>query len=459
VWKVFIIAAAVITTISLYPILDMDEAWYSSVSLRMAETGDWLIPNFNGEPFPTKPPLWFWITGFIFKLFGPSEWSARIGSLIFTLLTAYVLYIWHERRKVEAHLIYLSSLLPILVACVGRMDAPMVFFLTLAFFLGHRKKWAQAGLSLGLGILAKGPVVLVIWGISFLIYSILYDKRSVKGIILAGLISLAVGGSWFILLYMKGMEEVVEHFILHENIERVKSGLEGHTGPIYYYIPVLILGVIPNLGRFFKSLSYWSDEKALPYIWFLTTIILFTVAETKLPHYILPAFPALALMMEKEREGLLDWLSGGILVLLPIFLMYHFREVLPSELKRGLFMSTFSILAIWGLSFYFKDLRKLYASFFALSLAILVLNPFKEFYPHYQAGIFAKERKLELTARKEALAPSTVFYYGKDIPVDGKGKWILSYEDEMKGYKVIFQKEGFSLYNGKWVKLRIFEKE
>ncbi|MCS7232781.1 MAG: glycosyltransferase family 39 protein [Synergistetes bacterium] len=458
-WKIIFLTVAIIATITLYPVLDMDEAWYSSVSLRMAKTGNWLIPNFNGEIFPTKPPLWFWITGGIFKLFGESEWGARIGSLIFTLLTAYLLYIWGERRKVEAHLIYLSSLLPVLIACVGRMDAPMVFFLTLAFFLGHRRRWTLAGISLGLGILSKGPVVLIIWGVSFLIYSILYDRKALKGIVLSGFLSILVGGSWFALLYLKGMEDVVKHFLLHENIERVKTGLEGHTGPLYYYIPVLLLGVIPNMGRLFKSLSYWNEENALFYIWFLTTMVMFTIAQTKLPHYILPAFPALALMMEREREGLIDWLSGGILILIPLFIMYYFKENLPGELKRGLFMSIFAILAVWGLSFYFKDLRRLISSLFALSLAILVLNPFKNFYPHYQAGLFAKEKGIELTAKREALAPSTVFYYGRDIPVNKEGKWILSYENEIKGYKVIFESEGFSLYNGKWVKLRIFEKQ
>lgn len=458
-WKIALITFAVIATISLYPVLDMDEAWYSSVSLRMVKTGDWIVPNFNGEPFPTKPPLWFWITALFFKLFGAGEWEARIGSVIFTLLTAYLLYIWYERRKVEAHLIYLSSLMPILVACVGRMDAPMVFFLTLAFLLGSKRRWALAGVSLGLGTLAKGPIVLAIWGISFLAYSIIYDRRALKGIALSGFLALLVGGSWFGLLYMRGMEDVVKHFLIRENIERLKTGLEGHTGPLYYYIPVLLLGVIPNLGRLFKSLSYWSEDNALFYIWFLTTIVFFTIAQTKLPHYILPAFPALALMMERERESLIDWLSGGILVLIPLFIMHYFRESLPGELKRGLFMSIFAILAVWGLSFYFKGLRRALSALFALSLVILVLNPFKEFYPHYQAGLFAKERGIELTARKEALAPSTVFYYGGDIPTNKEGKWILSYEDEIKGYKVVFEREGFSLYNGKWIKLRVFEKQ
>ena len=64
VLKISIIVIALAIAISVYPILDMDEAWYASVSLRMAKTGNWLIPNFNGTPFPTKPPLWFWITGF-----------------------------------------------------------------------------------------------------------------------------------------------------------------------------------------------------------------------------------------------------------------------------------------------------------------------------------------------------------------------------------------------------------
>ncbi len=457
--KIALITIALLVTISIYPILDMDEAWYSSVSLRMAKSGDWLVPNFNGEPFPTKPPLWFWLTGVTFKLFGPSEWGARIWSVIFTLLTAYVLYIWYERRKVESHLIYLSCLMPILVSSVGRMDSSMVFFLTLAFFLGQRERWLWAGVSLGLGMLTKGPVVVLIWGVSFLIYSLIYERRLIKGVILSGVISALVGGSWFGILYLKGMEDMVRHFLLHENIERLKSGLEGHTGPLYYYIPILLLGVIPNLGRFIKSLSSWSRDKSLFYIWFLTVFLLFTFSQTKLPHYILPLFPALAMMMERERESLWDWLSGGMLALIPFGILYILKGNLPGELKVKLFLSGLSILAVWGLSFYIKDLRISLSAIFALSLAILILNPFKEFYPHYQAGLFARKNCPELHATKDALAPSTVFYYGKDIPIKDGGKWILSYEESIKGYKKIFEREGFSLYNGKWVKLRIFERE
>lgn len=458
-WKVALITTLIVATTAIYPILDMDEAWYSSVSLRMAKTGEWLTPNFNGEPFPTKPPLWFWLTGITFKLLGPSEWTARIWSTLFTLLTAHLLYIWYERRRIEAHLIYLSSLMPVMISCVGRMDSPMVFSLTLAFLLGNRRRWFWAGLSLGMGILAKGPVVVAIWGISFLVYSLIYNRRLIKGIIFSVVISALVGGSWFGMLYLRGMEEMVKHFLLHENIERVRSGLEGHAGPIYYYIPVLLLGVSPNLGRFIKSLGSMNRDNALFFIWALTVFILFSVAQTKLPHYILPLFPAIAMIMEGERESLWDWLSGALIVLIPFGVFYILKENLPGELKTRLLLSGLFTLAIWGLSFYIRDLRRLLSAIFALSLAILVLNPFKEFYPHYKAGLFAKERCPELSSRREALAPSTVFYYGKDIPVDRESKWILSYEDDIPGYSKIFESEGFSLYNGKWVKLRIFERK
>ncbi len=456
VLKISVIVIALVMAISLYPILDMDEAWYASVSLRMAQTGNWLTPNFNGTPFPTKPPLWFWITGFTFKIFGPSEISARIWALLFTLFTAYLLRAWY--RKSKAHIIYLSCLMPILLACVGRMDSAMVFFLTLAFLLGYRKRWFWAGVALGVSVLAKGPVSVAIWGITFLIYALIYDRRVIKGIVLSGLIAVLIGGSWFAILYLKGMKDMVKYFLFHENLARIRTGLEGHTGPFYYYLPILLLGAVPNLGRMFKGLSYWSRDKALFYIWFLVVLVIFSIAKTKLPHYILPLYPALALIMEQERESFWDWLSGGILILIPLAIIHFLGGKLPEELKKGLFLSSFSVGVLWAVSLYLKGARVLLSTALALTLALLVLSPFKSFYPHYLAGVFARERCPELYSTRKALAPSTVFYYGKDIKIGEKGKWILSYQEEIPGYKKIFEREGFSLYNGKWVTLRIFEK-
>ena len=316
---------------------DRDETEYAQATLEMNQKGEWLIPTLEGEPFLEKPILLYWFTKISVLLFGANEFAFRFPSALFGVLTCLVTYgigkvLFNSSIGFFSGLIVATSFL--FIGCYRLLltDVYLVFFthLALLFYLFSKEKprkqfifLALAYLSLGIAVLAKGPIALYPIPI-FIFYEWYQGENKLGTHLLFSLLILLVTGPWFLYAwnFQKG---AASNFFWHENIARFLKGSEGHTHFILYHVPVLLLGFLPWSG-FLITAFYreWKEriargQKMDPKIflllsWAALLFIFFSISAHKLPHYLLPTLPVLACFLanywQKSKQLLLK-IAGG----------------------------------------------------------------------------------------------------------------------------------------------------
>jgi len=332
------------------PLWEEDEPKNAACSLAMLDSGDWIVPTFNGELRVEKPPLVNWIQLAGISLLGRNEAGVRIGSVVLTVGTC-LLSGWLGRLLAGPSVGLLTGL--IMASCVwtaigGRAatpDAPLVFCTTLAatiFAHGLRHRPTEPlslghatgiGLACGLAILAKGPVGLVLPLVSFAACRWCLDRGDSAGwlarigtasaatrLLLSGGVALAVALPWYLLVSIKTGGRWLEEFFFVHNVGRFAAPMEGHDGSLAYYPLVLAVGLFPwslvILAVPLHAVFLWkttptTSERRLPLAfagcWAAAWVGAFSLAGTKLPGYVWPAYPGLALL---TAMYLADWLDG-----------------------------------------------------------------------------------------------------------------------------------------------------
>lgn len=312
------------------PLSDRDEGEYAASVAEMRRSGDFLIPRLGGRLYLEKPILIFWLVAGSQYLFGQNEFAARLPSAVCAWLTV-LLLLWLVGRAggrpgwgvLSAAAFGLSPL----VVLVGRAvltDMPLTLFTTaslLCFFMASQKKghgdlgwYLSAWAGLGLGFLVKGPVALAVVLPPALIYSaltggFLYNLKRSR-LHWGALIYLAINLPWYGWAFYRLGQEFWQGFFVSQNLVRFSQVLLGHGGGLYYYLPVLLLGLFPfaalawppllsALRRDWRQARQAGPEqrlRLLAAISALWTLLLFSLAATKQINYILPAVPFLAIL-------------------------------------------------------------------------------------------------------------------------------------------------------------------
>jgi 4-amino-4-deoxy-L-arabinose transferase-like glycosyltransferase len=313
-----------------------DEPRYAWIARDMAETGDWVTPRLYGKPWFEKPPLFYWGAALSFKLLGVSETAARLPSAISALLATLALA-WLAWRLYGAETArWLLLLLPTTVAMIGfshaaATDMPFGGMLTIAMVsaavvLGltrnentpilRRSPWLALilfGFFLGLAVLAKGPGAIVLCGGAVFFWSF-FTKRWPDAFRLfhpAALVAFCVTAlPWYILCAGRN-PDFFRIFIIEHNFKRYLTPEFQHLQPFWFYAAVLLIAFLP-----WTALAVWSSvvgavelargrRLSANSLWFLTwglfCLIFFSIARSKLPGYILPAIPAMAVLMTHSR--------------------------------------------------------------------------------------------------------------------------------------------------------------
>jgi 4-amino-4-deoxy-L-arabinose transferase-like glycosyltransferase len=320
-----------LTGLGVAPLFDWDEAAHAEAAAEMMRSGNWLLPTVNGQPFYEKPALLFYLMSASFALFGENAFAARLPSALFTLATA--LFMRYTGRRLGlsetggfAALIYLSMLMPAMLAHTAILDAFLNFTMTvsiLEFFLWrHGARQGDALLSAfaaGIAVSVKGPV-----GAIIPVLVIILDRLTTRDLAaslrafpwLRGLIAFLAGAiPWYALVTLVHGAGFLKRFILLENLARFKTPMEGHSGGWHYYL----LALIPCALPWTAWLPWWTTRVALRrkeesgpdllsrscLVWTLSVVILFSFSGTKLPHYISIIYPALALGIAGQ------WLQQG----------------------------------------------------------------------------------------------------------------------------------------------------
>lgn len=340
-------------------LFDVDEGAFTEATREMLASGDWGHTTLNGADRFDKPIGVYWLQALSTSLWGLTEFGFRFPSAISgwiasLALAQFAFARWGTRAGITAGLIAATSLGPWAMARTATADALLGMFFVLIFLdlasaiLDHRL-WAgrRVALWMGLGMLVKGPVAIVLPAGTLFIYGLLHPKaRSLVFSLIrdfyAWTLFLTVSVPWYAYAYWRHGQAFIDGFILKHNVDRFVGSLEGHSGHWAYFLVALPVLWMPWSGLLLKSFSnirsQWQDEfLKLSWVWFAFVFCFFSIANTKLPHYLLYAEPAVCLLLTYAslKASVRTWLlSIGIALMgfvallgLPHYLKSHTLDI------------------------------------------------------------------------------------------------------------------------------------
>jgi 4-amino-4-deoxy-L-arabinose transferase-like glycosyltransferase len=327
-----------------------DEPRYAWIARDMQETGDWVTPRLYGKPWFEKPPLYYWSAAFSFKLFGVSETTARLPSAIAALLATLALAWLALRLYGPETARWLLLLLPTTLGMIGfshaaATDMPFAATLTIAMIFAtkllnlFRSSTQQTnsdaasptplrsftsftsstsftsfffGLFLGLATLAKGPAALILSGGAVILWAA-FTKRwrdAFRCLHPAAIASFCLTAlPWYILCARRN-PDFFRVFIIEHNFNRFLTPQFQHIQPFWFYIPILLVAFLPWTLVLFWSLLFGtlrylpvrrpSPQTILLLTWPFFCLLFFSLSKSKLPGYLLPAIPAIGLILARS---------------------------------------------------------------------------------------------------------------------------------------------------------------
>ncbi len=307
-----------------------DEGRYAALALEMARSGDWVTPRLNGVLYFEKPALQYWIGALSFQVFGISEFSARFwpgaAGFLTLLATAFTAArLWGRDAGVRALAITASMTWIIGNSHFLTLDAGLTLFLTLTlcgFLLGQdttsklpvQRRWmVLAWAAMACAVLSKGLVGIVIPGSTLVLASLVSRDFGVWRRLqwgTGGALFFVIAVPWFVIVSLRN-PGFAEFFFIHEHFARYLTNVHHREGSWWYYLPVLFAGMLPWTGGLF-----WLTKRSAPksgqqeplarasvgvrnllLTWAGFVFVFFSASGSKLPSYILPMFPALALLL------------------------------------------------------------------------------------------------------------------------------------------------------------------
>ena len=320
-----------------------DEGRYAEIAREMHASGDFVTPRLSGLKYFEKPPLQYWVTAVGFSALGVHDWSARLPAALFGWLAVLAVGVAGARISDRATGLSSAAMLAGMAWPVGlghflTLDAVLSGWLALALssFLvaqadaaGARRAWMLAAWVATAGaVLTKGLVGLVVPAGALVLYSIVAgDWRVWRRLsLLPGAVALLVlCAPWFVAVSARN-PEFAHFFFVHEHVERFLTTEHQREGAWWYFVPLLLLGLVPWTGVVVFGARATAHEtrrtaegfawRRFALAWALFVFLFFSVSGSKLPSYILPLFPAAALLMgwRIERLSPSAWrvLLGGI---------------------------------------------------------------------------------------------------------------------------------------------------
>ena len=300
-----------------------DEGRYAEISREMAASGDWITPRLNGIKYFEKPPLHYWASAVAFAVWGVHEWTARLWSALTGVLGIAVA--WYAGKRLFGSqagwytaAVLGSSLMYVAVGHLNTLDMGFTLFLfaaLCAFLLGQRDQasahenaiWMHAAwAAMAAAVLTKGLAGVVIPAATLVLYTLVQrDWRPWRRLhLITGLLLfLAIAAPWFALVSIRN-PEFAWFFFVHEHLLRYITTIHQHVESWYYFPLLLVAGSLPWTGV--VADAAWRARKAEPaatfqvhrflLIWCAFVLLFFSASGSKLPPYILPLFPAAALL-------------------------------------------------------------------------------------------------------------------------------------------------------------------
>lgn len=331
-------------------LFDVDEGAFSEATREMLTRGDYVTTWLNGAPRFDKPILTYWLQAASVRAFGLNEFALRLPSAL--ACTAWIVGLVAFTRQVSnnatgfaAGFIGATALGVSLIGRGATADALLNLFLALAMFDIYRHLLAprvryrrRVWLWMALGVLTKGPVALLIPGaVSLIVFALRGQWRSWVAAVrdpVCWMVLLTVAGPWYWLEYQQQGQAFIDGFFLRHNVERFAQPLQGHDGWVLYYVPVALLLVLPYTGLFLRLLrsAFVLRPAALDtflWCWFLFVLVFFSLARTKLPHYLIYGITPLFVLMARHRYAM----EARLLAFGPPMLLLALIALLPLLLR------------------------------------------------------------------------------------------------------------------------------
>jgi len=450
-----------------------DEPRYAAIARAMSETHDWITPRLWGTPWFEKPVLYYWAAGIAMRIFGVGEFAARLPSALAALLAVFAVT-WTALRSYGAGAAwYASLLLPTSVAIIGfsRAASPDMLFaglltaaMAIAYEMLQRPRPGPLlqiafGIFLGAAVLAKGPAAVILAGGATLAWAVLSRQwhaplRFLHPLIIGVFCVTAL--PWYVLCALRN-PSFLHVFIWQHNFERYLTPVFEHRQPFWFFVPVFLVGTLPWLPLLFtglgeairkKSFATHLDSPALFILcWSLFTLFFFSLSQSKLPGYVLPAFPPAIVLVaahlarqvaKKTRTAKTVIASVGIVF--PVVLAmgraqlhrpHVFGIVSPGNLERGIGVILLTALAggalVVALALYCHWNRAIGAVAGTVVVLLLVANHF--ILPALDLSISARPTATGLINSFSATSDDVAvfqlpraykyglnYYFGKDLP-------------------------------------------
>jgi len=312
-----------------YPLINPDEGRYSDIARHMLETGNYITPMFNGIPFLDKPILFFWIQTFFIRLFGINEWALRLWPItiatfgcVFTYITGRRLF--NRRTGWLGSIILLTSLFYFMMAHVADLDLTVAVFIAAALFSfmlavespKKQQRWYfwLSYLFAGLAVLTKGLIGIVLpmmviglWVLLLNRWKVLLQMRLISGLIIMTAIILP----WFFLVQQYN-PNFFHYFFYDQQVDRYLTHHFNSRHGLWFYPFIIVAGMLPwslyfLAGFFRKCKIIWQNRQdhqkdCFLLLWIISISVFFSIPISKTMGYILPVFPAIALITASNLD-------------------------------------------------------------------------------------------------------------------------------------------------------------
>ncbi len=464
-WLLLVAALLLFGTLNYAPFWNPDEGRYAAASLEMiggVQNGhaDWVVPHLNTIPRLNKPPLIYWLAGGAFKLFGPSEAAGRLGAAIAAFAVLLILWtlgraMFDEKTGIASVLIWSTAAAPAAMAHTCNTDMLLAGSTTIVLWgiwlaiEDDSARWRAyyiAGFGMGLSMLAKGPVGValpLLIGFLYIAFTKKWQRINWLGFVIALMITALMSAPWFFAIE-KSQPGFTKHFLITENLGRFAGGEDFHKKtPFWYYIPVVITGLLPwtaFLGTAFARLKLSTDTKErhaqwFLWLWALVIIVFFSKSSTKLFTYVLPAFPALCLLLahgilqsvKSIRKPVLIalWLIvlgaiGGLAAFLldGKTLPRHEGALFVLAISTILIVSSLAITRFWQRDEIWKVITAQFAGAATLSVCLFVFAGKLTFYEDASAMFRALAPHLTSDSKviqTSSFQPTAIFYLARPV--------------------------------------------
>lgn len=366
-----------------------DEGRYAEIAREMFATGDWITTRLNGIKYFEKPPLQAWMNALTFTVFGLGDWQARLWTglcgIIGVLMTAWAgRLVFGARAGWYSGLVLASSLFWLVSGQINSLDMSLSGMTTICLTslliaqrddasARARRNWMLAcWAGMALAVLAKGLIGVVLPGAVLVLYTLVSRDWRIWTRLHAGkglLLFFAIATPWFIAVALRNPEQP-RFFFIYEHFERFLNTSHQRKGAWYYFLVLLLPGFLPWIAVLPQSLAAGIRRQAgsfqprcLLVTWAVFILVFFSYSSSKLPGYIVPVFPALAMLAALYLEAaprrqhllsasLLAVLGAATLVAVPYLVQHsarHDAELLRLQQYQPWLMAAAAMLLAGGL--------------------------------------------------------------------------------------------------------------